>query len=123
MKSPRILIVEDEPLIAMDLEDVVGQVVPAVVIIKSSVAGARAALAEPVDFAFLDVNVTNGDTFSLARMLAADGVPFAFISASAEKDLPPPLQTMPFIGKPASRAAVKRVLAAAQLLIQSEAES
>jgi DNA-binding response OmpR family regulator len=90
MDSPRILIVEDEPLIAMDLEDVVAQVLPAVIIVKSSVAGARNVLTEPVDFAFLDVNVTNGVTFPLAEKLMADRVPFAFISASAESDLPLP---------------------------------
>jgi CheY-like chemotaxis protein len=112
---PRILIVEDEPLIAMDLDDLVRQIVPAVVIIKSSVAAALASLAEPLDFAFLDVNVTNGDTLPLAERLSEDGVPFAFISASAAEKLPRPLRAMPFLPKPVDPTAVKELLKAAHL--------
>jgi hypothetical protein len=64
--------------------------------------------------------VTNGDTFPLAEKLFDDGVPFAFISASSEKNVPAPLQSAPFIQKPARREEVKQVLQAARLPIRPD---
>lgn len=73
MKTLRVLIVEDEPLIAMDLENFVTEIVPAVAIARSSVAGAKQVLVETLDFAFLDVDVTNGKTYEIAYLLGASG--------------------------------------------------
>jgi hypothetical protein len=67
MKTLRILIVEDEPLVAMDLEAMVAKIVTATVVVEPSVAATKQVLHEAVDFAFLDVEVTNGKTFEIAH--------------------------------------------------------
>ncbi len=46
-----------------------------------SVAAAEKALAKArFDFAFLDVNVTDGTTYGIAASLLMDKIPFAFVS-------------------------------------------
>ena len=109
MTRPKILIVEDEPLIAMDLEHIVLETLPAEVLIKSSVDGARQVL-HRVDFAFLDVNVINGLTFGVGEFLMQAGVPFVFLSASPPDGIPTTLRAAPFIGKPATPDKVKHAL-------------
>jgi CheY-like chemotaxis protein len=77
MKTVRILIVEDEPLVAMYLELLVTEVVTATVAVEASVAAAKKDLHGALDFAFLDVDVTNGKTFEVAQILERKNVPFA----------------------------------------------
>lgn len=50
-----ILIVEDEPLVAADLEAMITEIVTAIVTIEASVAATKKMLHESVDFAFLDM--------------------------------------------------------------------
>ena len=112
MKPPRILIVEDEPWIAMNLEEMVAEFVTATVVVKPSVAATKNALQEQeaVDFAFLDVEVTNGKTFEVANMLERKSVPFVFVSGSPQDQLPSDLRPVPFVSKPFSPAQIERVL-------------
>jgi DNA-binding LytR/AlgR family response regulator len=66
----RILIVEDEPLIALELEMMVSDFVSAAIVVEVSVAATKKVLhQDDLDFAFLDVDVTNGKTFELAQIL------------------------------------------------------
>jgi hypothetical protein len=67
-------------------------------------------LYEAVDFAFLDVDVTNGKTFELAYILEQKGVLFVLVSGSPQRDLPPELRGVPFIPKPFSRMQIEGVL-------------
>jgi CheY-like chemotaxis protein len=108
--KPRILLVEDEPLLAMNLKEMVDECVTATVVVEPSVAAAKKALREPVDFAFLDVQVTNGKTYEIAHMLERKSVPFVFVSASPQNQLPSDLQTVPFVLKPFLSAQIERVL-------------
>jgi CheY-like chemotaxis protein len=108
--KPRILIVEDEPLLAMNLKEMVDECVTATVVVEPSVAAAKKALREPVDFAFLDVQMTNGKTYEIAHMLEWKSVPFVFVSASPQNHLPSDLQTVPFVSKPFLSAQIERVL-------------
>jgi hypothetical protein len=64
---PRVLIVE-EPMVDMDmdLESTIKVIIAAEIVVASSVSSAREAMAEPLDFAFLDVEVTDGETFEIA---------------------------------------------------------
>jgi DNA-binding LytR/AlgR family response regulator len=132
MKTLRVLIVEDEPLLAMDLESIVTDTVSAAVIVKSSVAGAKKfldsqfldsqflnsqtwdpqALGSRVDVAFLDVDVTNGKTFGLARILDRGHIPYAFVSGSKADELPLELRKSPFFAKPVGRREVEYLLKA-----------
>ena len=112
MKTLCILIVEDEPMVAMDLEMMVTEIVTAAVVVEASVAAAKKVLQQPLDFAFLDVDVTNGKTFEAAQTLERKGVPFVFISGSPQEQLPSDLRGAPFIPKPFYPAQIERVLQA-----------
>lgn len=112
MGNPRILIVEDDPFIALELEAVVTEALGGAVEVRvaGSLASATAMAEEPLDFALLDIDVVGGKTFGLAAMLAARGTPFAFASASLPADLPETLQSARFVGKPFSGAVIEALV-------------
>ena len=105
-----ILIVEDEPLIALDLSIIVRESFGAEVTLASSVSAARRVIDDNTRFVFLDMNVIDGTTFELARMLLEWNVPFAFATGSRRSDVPGDLQFVPFLSKPCTNRDVKRVL-------------
>jgi DNA-binding response OmpR family regulator len=107
MKILRILIVEDEPMIAMDLETMVTDVVTAIVLVKVSVAATKKVLDESLDFVFLDVDVTDGKTFEVAQILERQRVPFVFVSGSPQDQ-----RSVPFIPKPFYAAQIEWALQA-----------
>jgi DNA-binding response OmpR family regulator len=96
----RVLIVEDEPLISMTLGDIVEETLPADVVIKSCVREARDVIDEPFDLALLDIDVTNGKTYEIARALGRNNVPYVFVTGSLKEHLPADLADALFIGKP-----------------------
>src|SRR5271154_6883583 len=96
----RVLIVEDEPLISMTLGDIVEDTLPADVVIKSCVYEARKVMGDPFDLALLDIDVTNGKTYEIARALGRNNVPYVFITGSLREHLPADLADALFIGKP-----------------------
>ena len=112
MKTLHILIVEDEPLVAMGLEMMVTEIVTAAVVVEASVAATKEILHQALDFAFLDIDVTNGKTFEVAQILERKHVPFAFVSGSPQEQLPSDLRSVPFIPKPCYPAQIERVLQA-----------
>lgn len=110
MKILHILIVEDEALVALDLENMIMEIVEADIVIEATIAGTKKVLHEALDFAFVDVDVTNGKTFEIAQILERKNVPFVFVSASAQAELPAALRSSPFIPKPFFPAQIERVL-------------
>ncbi|WP_174284695.1 response regulator [Sphingomonas bacterium] len=91
MTSPkRILVVEDEPLIAMMLEDFLEILDKDVAGTADSVASALALIQTGnVDAAILDVNLRGGEKSApVADALAARGIPFVFATGgSADSEL------------------------------------
>ena len=110
MKILRILIVESEMSWAMDLEMMIQEIASATFVTEASVGAAMKVLPEDLDFAFLDVDVTKGKTFEIAEILERKHVPYAFISASRQDQLPLELRRAPFIPKPFYAAQIKSVL-------------
>lgn len=101
----RILILEDDPFIALDLQAIVeGEGHSATVC--ASVAEARRRLAEGVDFAFLDIDVRDGKSYDLATSIGDRRVPFTFVSGSRRDELPVHLREARFIAKPFTQAAI-----------------
>jgi DNA-binding response OmpR family regulator len=94
----RILILEDDPFIALDLQMIVDGEGHATTLC-TSIADARRRLND-IDFALLDVDVRDGKSFGLGAALRAQGVPFAFVSGSRRGDLPAELRDAPFVAKP-----------------------
>jgi len=79
MIGPRILVVEDEPLVAMLLEDMLLELGYAVVRPASTLQeGLALAQREAIDAAILDVNLNGVRSFPIAEILQARSVPYFF---------------------------------------------
>lgn len=102
MSRQRILVVEDDPFIAMDIEaamlDHLGD--RAEIIVTDNLGDAHGVAEKQVDCALLDVDVIGGKTFDLARRFRQRGTPFAFVSGSLPSDLPSELAGAAFLRKP-----------------------
>jgi CheY-like chemotaxis protein len=109
-KRLQILLVEDEPFISMDLERLIEEAVPAIVVVKSSVAETRKVLHQDFDFAILDVDVTNGKTYPIAESLGERNIPFVFVSGALQDHLPESLRDVPFIAKPYTAEQIKHAV-------------
>ena len=85
----RILVVEDEFLVAMLIEDALTDAGCIVVGPFSRVPEARVAAEQhAVDFALLDVNVAGEKVFPVAEALEARGIPFLFLTGYGAVALP-----------------------------------
>ena len=102
----RILILEDEPCIAMDLEAIVEADGHELVGMFGSLAEAREHLGDGFDFALLDIDVTDGKSFEIAAALFERRIPFAFVSASRPSEVPAGFRNASFIRKPFEEAAI-----------------
>ena len=107
----KILIVEDEPIIALDLEEIVQSRSNADVLVASNLSEAFEMLDRGVDFALLDVNLGCPEETSLplAQRLLRDRVPFCFVSSSLDR-LPASFKAVPQINKPFEPREVESVL-------------
>lgn len=106
----RVLILEDNPFIGLDLQSIVESEGHEVVRLCGSLAQAREGLPANLDFALLDVEVRDGTSYEFAALLATRRIPFAFVSGSKRKDVPAHLQDAPFVAKPFMESAIKGVL-------------
>ena len=110
----RVLVVEDESLVAMLLETILEDMGCIPVGPASTVdEGLRMAADEAVDAALLDVNVAGRQVFPVAQLLKDRGVPFIFSSGYGEGGLPDEWRGQPTLQKPFTEAAVREALMAA----------
>jgi CheY-like chemotaxis protein len=100
LSKRRVLIVEDDVVIAYDLESIVADAVGAEVVVSRSVARAKTLIEQTLDLALLDVDVTNGKTFEVAKLLKLRQVPFVFLTGSNREHIPEELRDEPFLAKP-----------------------
>jgi CheY-like chemotaxis protein len=85
----RVLLVEDESLIAMLLEDMLGELGHGIVGPLGDLTKAmHAASTEALDIGILDVNINGGDTFPIADLLASRNIPFIFSTGYSKSSLP-----------------------------------
>ena len=113
----RILYVEDEALIALDIADALEKEGAIVAGPVNNVADATSLLAEKIDCAVLDVNLSNGSIAPLARQLESSRIPMVFVTGYTQSDLPVLWRTWPIFIKPISR--VDLVDAIARLVLRS----
>jgi DNA-binding response OmpR family regulator len=107
----RVLVLEDEALIALDLESTLLEAGWLVMGPAGSLARARELLAAGhPDLACLDLNIGLETSHDLARELLARGVPVVFISGRDARALPDDLRGVPVLGKPIDEAALLRRL-------------
>ena len=117
----RVLIVEDDSLVAMLLETILEDmecipVGPASNIDDGEVLARDTA---NLDAALLDVNVAGRQVFPVAEILKARGVPFVFSTGYGEGGLPEEWRGQPTIQKPFTEAAIRDALMKAMGVAQA----
>ena len=99
--ATRILVVEDEFLIALDISGVLEQAGLAVVGPAGTVGDALSAIEqEEVHGALLDAHLAGEPVGRVADALKARGIPFAFVSGYGREQLPKAHQGAPVVKKP-----------------------
>ncbi|WP_374448937.1 response regulator [Stella sp.] len=108
----RILIVEDEAMIAMLLEDMLEEMGCRVVATAGTLDEAMAAVgAEPaLDLAILDVNLGGAETYPVADLLRRRGIPYIFSTGYGVGTLHPDHQDRPTLSKPFVESELLRCL-------------
>ncbi|NJR77329.1 response regulator [Sphingomonas sp. 36D10-4-7] len=109
----RVLLVEDEPLIAMMLEDFLDALDRQVAGTADSVAAALPLVeAGNVDAAILDVNLRGGEkSFAIADALAARQIPFVFATGGGGDEIAVEHRDRPRLAKPFTMDGVEKALA------------
>lgn len=110
-----ILVLEDEPIIAMALEEQLEDT-GAKPVVVGSLELAHEALADGTfDAAILDINVHGGKSYPVAHRLVELGVPFVFASGYGDTLNPQEFSGVPTVTKPYDIGALSRAIESAKL--------
>jgi CheY-like chemotaxis protein len=109
-----VLIVEDDPIIAIDFEDrLLGFGVTRVRTVGSVAQALQAITVRAPDFALLDVELIREKSFAIAERLASLKIPFVFVTGyGAETSIPAQFAARPRLQKPCSSDALEAALQA-----------
>ena len=107
-----VLLVEDDPIIALDFEDTILGLGVKTVRSAANVATALRLIADrPPQFALLDVGLVREKSFAIAERLEALKIPFVFVTGyDAAISIPAPFSDRPRLPKPCSTEALEEVL-------------
>ena len=107
-----VLVVEDDPIIAIDFEATILDFGVKTVRIAANVADALDMIADrPPEFALLDVSLIREKSFAVAERLEALKIPFAFVTGyGADAALPAAFAAKPRLPKPCSTDALQALL-------------
>ena len=109
---PRVLVLEDELLIAMMMRGWLTELGCETVGPARTVPDALALIKDgPLDGAILDVTIAGGDCFPVADALRQKGIPFALTTGRAADGLPANYADAPLLPKPYDFAAVRGIVA------------
>ena len=113
MAGKRILIVEDEPLIAMMLEDFLDALDHQIAGIADNVAAALDLIGQGgCDGAILDVNLRGGETsWPVADRLAEAGIPFVIATGGGGDSIAEAHRARPVLSKPFTMDSIEKALA------------
>jgi len=111
-ERPKILIVEDEMIIAMMLEEMLDDLGCTVAGLATKPEEALAIIeTEPMDAAILDVNLNGAHSFDIAAALDARGVPFMFSTGYGSiAGMDDRYRTRPVLRKPFRQDELQNVL-------------
>jgi PAS domain S-box-containing protein len=119
LDGKRILIVEDEPLVAMELESNLTAAGCEVIGPAGTLEQAKSLVAQrEFDAALVDVNLAGRAVDEIAAALTQKNCPFAFVTGYGREALPRGFQDAVLLGKPFGRA---QVLAAVEVLLYRRA--
>ncbi|HEY8352751.1 MAG TPA: response regulator [Sphingomonadales bacterium] len=101
LRDLRVLIVEDETLVALLMEDILSDLDCKVVGTVARVSQALELLKNmEVDVAILDVNVGGQEVYPVASALSEAGTPFIFATGYGEAGIAEPWSNRPLLHKP-----------------------
>ena len=103
---PMVLILDDDPLIALDMAMTVEDDGDAAAVVAGTLTEAGKINLNELDVAVLDVNIGPNTSYAFARQLLDAGIPIAFASGSQKSDIPIDLSHVLFLSKPCSRLKV-----------------
>ena len=110
---PRVLVVEDEALIAMTVADYLEELgyecVGPFLEMEKALPIART---EMLDAAILDIKMREADSYELAEILASRGIPFGFATGFLHEAMPPRWSDRPYVLKPYVLENVRELLLA-----------
>src|SRR6266849_1942559 len=113
-QAKRVLVVEDEVMIRMLLEDMLGELGYTVAAEAARVEEALEATKHAeFDLAILDVNLDGQPISPVADALVARGTPFVFATGYGERGLPELYRDRPTLKKPFQLDGLKRMLQSA----------
>lgn len=111
LKGVRVLVVEDQMIVAMQIEDMLQaagcQVVGPVGTLQAAIAMARE---EPLDAAVLDINLDGDKVYPAAEELHSRGIPFILATGYGEQALPEKWRQRPRLSKPFRREQLEQLL-------------
>lgn len=97
----RVLVVEDEGMVALLIEGMLEELGCKVVVSAASIPKAEtAAMREDIDFALLDVNIDGQLVLPVAEILRTRGVPFVFSTGYGRADLLKDFKEYQVLNKP-----------------------
>ncbi len=110
--KPRVLLVEDEALVAMMIQESLTEfgfhVIGPVCTVSEAEAVARD---DPPDAAVLDINLGDGLIYSVAEILSARKVPFVFVTGYDAESVDSRFSEIPILQKPIDREILQRIFA------------
>jgi PAS domain S-box-containing protein len=119
LAGKRVIVIEDEPLVAMDLESCLATAGCEVVGTAGTVREAKALCGEAqCDAALIDVNLAGYPVDELAATLTKRNIPFAFVTGYGREALPQGFRDALLVAKPFDEAAL---IATIELLIYQSA--
>jgi CheY-like chemotaxis protein len=108
----KVLVVEDEAMIAGLIETTLGEAGCLIVGPFATLEQAFETLErERLDAALLDIRLNGRDVYAVADALNTRGIPFIFISGFTQKQMPPGYRKCPYIAKPFTPDAILALLA------------
>lgn len=112
LPGTRVLVLEDEYLVAMDVADILRAEGATVVgLCPDAEAGLRTLNSTQVDVALVDINLGGEMNFTLPEALAQRGIPFAFATGYDASSIPAALAHVPRLQKPYHSGQLRAVLA------------
>lgn len=111
LTSQRVLILEDEPLIAIAIEDFLYE--SGIGIVETAFncqAARRRILGLWPDFVILDVYLPDGSGYEIADLLVTKAIPFLFVTGLMEADIPPRFRGRPILTKPLVSGALSTLI-------------
>ena len=111
LKGRRVFVVEDDPMVAMLLVDMLDAIGCETVAVASHLEEAMEKVqCLSFDLAILDINLEGANTFHVAELLAKRGIGFVFATGYGNAHLPADLTNAPVLQKPFVERDIARAL-------------